>query len=85
MLRTVLNRLSNAHQQPRLSVHNYFVPFKMRSRLGLRQTLWFPDYSRLSGLIGYPVLKRYRETLGLTLPREIDWLFDLSGFCYTDH
>lgn len=85
MLRTVINQLSNASQEPRLSVHNYFVPFEMRSQLGLRQTLWFPDYSRLSGLIGYPILKRYRETLGLTLPREIDWVFDLSGFCYTDH
>jgi len=84
MLRTVIDQLSKAHQQPRLSVYNYFVPFKMRSRLGLRQTLWFPDYSRLSGLVGYPILKRYRQTLGLTLPREIDWVFDLSGFCYTD-
>jgi colanic acid/amylovoran biosynthesis protein len=85
MLRTVINQLSNARQQLRLSVHNYFVPFEMRSRLGLRQTLWFPDYSRLSGLVGYPILKRYRQTLGLTLPKEIDWVFDLSGFCYTDH
>lgn len=85
MLRTVIDQLSNAHPQPRLSVYNYFVPCKLRLRLGLRQTLWFPNYTRLSGLVGYPILERYRETLGLTLPREIDWVFDLSGFCYTDH
>ena len=85
MLRTVVNQLSKSNRQPRLSVHNHFVPFAMRSRLGLRQTIWFPDYRRLSGLVGYPILKRYRKTLGLTLPEEIDWIFDLSGFCYTDH
>lgn len=84
MLKTVLDRLSKSYRKPNVSAYNYYVPLEMRIRMGLRQTLWFPNYLRLSGLIGYPILKRYRETLGLTLPREIDWVFDLSGFCYTD-
>ena len=85
MLRTVINQIRKSEKVEKITVHNYYVPFEKRSKLGLWQTLWFQDLRRISGVVGYPVIKRYRKTLGVVVPEEIDWIFDISGFCYTDH
>jgi len=85
MLKTVINQFRKSEKIEKISVHNHYVPFRVRSKLGLWQTLWFQNFSRVSGVVGYPIIKRYRETLGVVLPKEIDWVFDISGFCYTDY
>lgn len=85
MLRTVVDQLNQSKRDAKIGTYNYYVPYALRATLGLRQTLWFPNYRRISGLIGYPVLKRYRDTLGLIAPEDIDWILDLSGYCYTEY
>jgi colanic acid/amylovoran biosynthesis protein len=58
--------------------------YAVRSRLGLRQTLYEPVLPRLSSRLGNAVPELLRTRYGFTADYEIGGVLDASGFHYTD-
>ena len=58
--------------------------FLERSRLGLRQLLWERRLSRLSGWIGYPILRRYGKPFGIVADEELHAVLNFMGYRYAD-
>ena len=67
-----------------LSVPPMITDYAVRSRLGLRQTLYEPVLPRLSSFLGNAMPELLRTRYGFTANREIGGVLDASGFHYTD-
>lgn len=81
MLEAICSRLGGRFE---LSVPPAFTDYAVRSKLGLRQTLYEPVLPRLSSFLSNAVPARVRTDYGLTSDREIGGVLDASGFHYTD-
>ncbi|HTF10572.1 MAG TPA: hypothetical protein VK659_20615, partial [Asanoa sp.] len=81
MLQAICSRLGDQFE---LSLPPGFTDYAVRSKLGLRQTLYDGGVPRLSSLLGNAVPARIREEYGLTSDREIGGVLDAAGFHYTD-
>ena len=81
MLQAICSRL-DGHVE--LSAPPPITDYGVRSRLGLRQTLYHPAMPRLSSRIGDAAPGVVRTAYGLTSDREIGGVLDASGFHYTD-
>jgi Polysaccharide pyruvyl transferase len=67
-----------------LSLPPAATDYAVRSRLGLRQTLYEPALPRLSSLLSNAVPAQIKAAYGLTSSHDIDGVLDASGFHYTD-
>jgi polysaccharide pyruvyl transferase WcaK-like protein len=81
MLEAICSRLGDEFE---LSLPPAVTDYTVRSRLGLRQTLYEPALPRLSSFLSNAVPARIRTEYGLTSNREIGGVLDASGFHYTD-
>lgn len=81
MLQAVCERLADRFE---LTTPPPITDYAVRSRLGLRQTLYYPTFPRLSSLVGNAAPAIVRTAYGLTADREIGGVVDASGFHYTD-
>jgi polysaccharide pyruvyl transferase WcaK-like protein len=81
MLQAICSRLGDRFD---LSLPPMITDYAVRSRLGLRQTLYEPVLPRLSSSLGNAVPALIRTRYGLTSDREIGGVLDASGFHYTD-
>ena len=81
MLQAICSRLGGQFE---LSLPPAFTDYGVRSRLGLRQTLYEPALPRLSSFLSNAVPTRIRTDYGLTSDREVGGVLDASGFHYTD-
>jgi polysaccharide pyruvyl transferase WcaK-like protein len=81
MLQAICSRLGDQFE---LSLPPGFTDYAVRSKLGLRQTLYEGGVPRLSSLLGNAVPARIRKEYGLTSDREIGGVLDAAGFHYTD-
>jgi polysaccharide pyruvyl transferase WcaK-like protein len=81
MLQAICSRLGDRFE---LSLPPMITDYAVRSRLGLRQTLYEPVLPRLSSSLGNAVPALIRTRYGLTSDREIGGVLDASGFHYTD-
>jgi polysaccharide pyruvyl transferase WcaK-like protein len=81
MLVAICSRLGDQFE---LSVPPMITDYAVRSRLGLRQTLYEPVLPRLSSSLGNVVPELLRTRYGFTSDREIGGVLDASGFHYTD-
>ena len=84
MIKTVAHFLHSIDPSIDIAVPLHFAKYSERAKMGFLQTIWKPNRTRLSGLVGYPVLKKYRSAFGILLPKEVDYVIDISGYCYTD-
>lgn len=81
MLEAICLRLGESFE---LSVPPAATDYAVRSRLGLRQTLYEPVLPRFSSFLSNAVPARIKSDYGLTADREIAGVLDASGFHYTD-
>lgn len=81
MLQAICLRLGDRFE---LSLPPAATDYAVRSRLGLRQTLYEPALPRVSTLLSNAIPARLRAEYGLTSNREIGGVLDASGFHYTD-
>jgi colanic acid/amylovoran biosynthesis protein len=85
MLETLIQQLRLSTKNNRLSVENYYCDFSVRSQYGLELLLWQRNLFRFSGVVAYPIIKRYSKTLGVMLRESVQAILDISGFAYTDY
>ncbi|MCV7152492.1 polysaccharide pyruvyl transferase family protein [Mycolicibacterium pyrenivorans] len=81
MLQAICARLDEHFE---LSIPPPITDYAVRSRLGLRQTLYHPAVPRVSQSVGNLAPAIIRTAYGLTADREIGGVLDASGFHYTD-
>jgi colanic acid/amylovoran biosynthesis protein len=81
MLEAICARLDGQFE---LSVPPAFTDYAVRSKLGLRQTLYEGAVPRLSSFLGNAVPARIKTEFGLTSDHDIGGVLDASGFHYTD-
>lgn len=84
MLRVTTAKLRSMLPHSSLAVAPGVSPFEGRCQLGLRQLLWPKNPFRLSGNIGYFVLNRYRQQLGLVSEDDISAVVNFQGYRYAD-
>ncbi|WP_159502493.1 polysaccharide pyruvyl transferase family protein [Microbacterium sp. 18062] len=81
MLRAIVEKLS---PQFRLSAPPQMTAFDTRARLGLRQTLLWNQFPRISKALGPAIPKFVQREFGLVDHRGVTGVVDASGFAYSD-
>ena len=84
MLWAVVGRFARSYPDVHLTTSPSIGSYEQRSQLGLYQMLWRPRFSRLSGTLGYLMLKRYGKSFGIVSESDVRAVVDFTGFSYWD-
>lgn len=84
MKRAVIQHFALHGQAVDLVGYPWIGDYRQRVKEGMLMLLWSFKLTRLQNSLGYLMLKRYRQHLGVVLEKELDAVLDLKGYAYGD-